>query len=213
MTTLAPAATSAAPTPEVVGKALYLELVPIVKEGKPVSHRVWGGVDTVRQVIVFPRGNTPEGYSVEPTIYSRAVSPHYPRSQWDSNAVRPHPSKADLREALAKKEEENSLGNYVDYTMPTTSEIEAMPDEVRNQLLLNSVEKSLFDLFYDSVSYKDSEGNYATKPILAWELRQKFSVEVTDKDYSDIRSWKTPQAVIRRITKARVAAGHPEKLV
>lgn len=36
--------------------------------------------------------------------------------------------------------------------------------------------------------------------------------EMTDVDFTDVRSWKAPASALRRIQKARVAIGFPEKL-
>lgn len=36
--------------------------------------------------------------------------------------------------------------------------------------------------------------------------------EMTDVDFTDVRSWKAPASALRRIQKARVAVGFPEKL-
>jgi hypothetical protein len=38
-------------------------------------------------------------------------------------------------------------------------------------------------------------------------------VEITSIDLSDVTDWKTPPAALRRIQKARVSLGFPEKLV
>lgn len=36
--------------------------------------------------------------------------------------------------------------------------------------------------------------------------------EMTDVDFTDVRAWKAPASALRRIQKARVAIGFPEKL-
>jgi hypothetical protein len=47
-----------------------------------------------------------------------------------------------------------------------------------------------------------------------YELRNKPIVfEVTNLDLADVVAWKAPAAALRRIQKARVSLGFPEKLV
>lgn len=47
-----------------------------------------------------------------------------------------------------------------------------------------------------------------------YTLRNKPIVfEITNTDLSDVREWKAPAAALRRIQKARVSLGFPEKLV
>jgi hypothetical protein len=47
-----------------------------------------------------------------------------------------------------------------------------------------------------------------------YELRNKPIVfEVTNLDLTDVADWKAPAAALRRIQKARVSLGFPEKLV
>lgn len=43
--------------------------------------------------------------------------------------------------------------------------------------------------------------------------KQPIVFELTDVDFADIRDWKAPASALRRIQKARVSLGFPEKLV
>lgn len=209
MTTLT---TPAAPaiTPEVVGKAVYLELKPVLnEEGKSLSYYGGSKGDAVKQLIFFPSGLTPEGREVAPSVFDRVVSPSYPRSQWSSNWVRPTAS----REEFKQKGEESYRGLKIE-KFPDEAEAKTMGAEAREALYLNGIEQLFFKELVEEQSYFDTEENtYKYKPVIAWAISTKFAVEVTDKDLAEIRNWKTPQAVIRRINKARVAAGLPEKLV
>ena len=209
MTTLT---TPAAPaiTPEVVGKAVYLELKPVLdEEGKSVSYYGGSKGEAIKQLIVFPSGLTPEGHNVAPTIYERVVSPAYPRSQWSNSTIRPSAS----REEFKDKGEESFRGLTLN-DFPSEAEVRTLGSEAKEALYLNGIEQLLFKEILEERSFFDIEENtYKSKPVHAWTISTKFAVEVTDKDLLDVKSWKTPQAVIRRITKARVAAGLPEKLV
>lgn len=206
MTTLTTPAVSI--TPEVVGKAVYLELKPIeTPEGGTISW--YGSKGAVKQIIVFPSGLTPEGHKVPPSVFERIVSPAYPRSQWDSSSLRPQANRADY---LARGEK-GYRGLTID-EFQTESEAESLTPEVKNSLYLNAIEQAIYREMIEDKSYFDEEEKtYKYNAVPAWTISTKFAVEVTDKDLSEIRAYKTPQAVIRRITKARVAAGLPEKLV
>ena len=209
MTTLT---TPAAPatTPEVVGKAVYLELKPIVnEEGRSLSYYGGSKGEAIKQLIVFPSGLTPEGHSVSPTTYQRVVSPTYPRSQWSNTTIRPSASRDEFKD----KGEESFRGLMLN-DFPVESEIRTLGSEAKEALYLNGIEQMFFREVIEEQSFFDTEEQtYKHKPVIAWTISTKFAVEVTDKDLLDVRAWKTPQAVIRRITKARVAAGLPEKLV
>lgn len=208
MTTLAPATTSVATTPEVVGKALYLELAPILdSEGNPVAY--YGGKGSVKQLVIMPSGTTPEGHKVHASIWDRIVSPSYPRSQWSNKTLNPMPSKAEFST--------NGKPNYRGLELeaqPTISEAESMPDEIVKSLMTNSAEHALYsEMLQEKSTYDRENEKYNITATPAWEIVRQFAVEVTDKDLADVRSWKTPQAVVRRINKVRVSLGLPEKLV
>lgn len=196
MTTLAPAAATKI-LPEVVGKALYVELTPILdKEGNSV---VWQGKDAIKQIIITPNGTDDLGNSVASTILSRIVSPAYPRSQWDTNSVVPLPDNATLK-SLA----EGDTSNYFHFKGIDKDEFESYPESVKRTLFANGIAQMLRGELLRQRSLWNEERqdhDIMTEPI--WKISKKFSVEVTDEDLGKLKSWKTPQAVIRRINKVR----------
>ncbi len=207
MTTLAPVTTAVSTTPEVVGKALYLELKPILDEAGN-AFGFWGNKDSVKQLIIMPQGLTPEGRKVRPSVWDRIVSPTYPRSQWSSVNVSVAPSRADF---LARGEE-NYNGKKLE--VPHESELDAMPEEVVRQMLTNFTEQVIHrEVMYSGAKYDPEQDKHINFTKQNWEIVRQFAVEVTDKDLSDVLAHKTPQAVIRRINKVRVSLGLPEKLV
>lgn len=206
MTTLAPAAI-ATTTPQVVGKAVYLEAIPVLDaEGKPVL-KWYGTADSVKQIIIFPGGKDTAGKNVQPVIYNRIVSKHYPKAQWRRDIIHPLPTKSEF----AAKGDPYYRGLTLE--SPSHAELQTMPEEIQKGFMANGVESRLFDqLMYESSEYDPETGNYKVTPLHTWKIARKFSVEITDKDLEDISKYKTPQAVIRRITKVRVSFGLPEKL-
>lgn len=195
MTTLAPATTKI--LPEVVGKALYVELTPILDEEGRSS--VWQGKDAIKQIIITPNGNDDLGNSVSGTILSRIVSKDYPRSQWDSNSIGALPDNATLK-ALAEEEK----SSYLHYKGFDKDEFESYPESVKRTLFANGITQMLRGELLRQRSIWNEERqdhDITTEPI--WKISKKFSVEVTDEDLGKIRSFKTPQAVIRRINKVR----------
>lgn len=204
--------------PEVVGKALYLEFVPTLdEEGKPVG-RHWGGKDSVKQVFVTPSGYDLAGNLVPSKVFERTVTTYSPRAQWDSRKVIPMPSAEEL--LRAHLEEEKSSGRETDYISANqipASEFDHLSDEIKNSYYANSIAHTLKQTILASsnerVELPEGGYEYVTKVVKAWDLSQKFAVEVTNDDLGVIRDSKTPQAIIRRINKTRVANGYAEKLV
>jgi hypothetical protein len=195
MTTLTPAATKI--LPEVVGKAIYLELSPILdSEGKA---QVWQGADSILQVIVTPNGTDSTGKQVKSVMYDRIISKSYPRSQWESNSVEPLQSEAEL---IRHYEAEGSKHHYL--MTPKIEDFEALPDEIKRDLYANGLSTKLRSLVTRSHNkFNEATQEYETTTTEIWSVSKKFAVEVTDEDLASIASWKTPQAVIRRINKVR----------
>ena len=195
MTILTPA--PAKILPEVVGKAIYLELSPILdSEGKP---RVWQGADSILQVIITPNGTDSTGKQVKSVIYDRVISKSYPRSQWDSSMVEPLQSEAEL---IRHYEAEGSKNAYL--STPKIEDFEALPDEIKRDLYANGLSTRLRNLVARSYNnFNEATQEYETTTTEIWSVSKKFAVEVTDEDLASIGSWKTPQAVIRRINKVR----------
>lgn len=195
MTTLAPATTKI--FPEVVGKALYVELSPILNEEGNSS--VWQGKDAIKQIIITPNGTDDLGNSVATTIFSRIVSPTYPRSQWDTNYVVALPDNATLS-ALADEEK----SSYFYYKGFDKAEFESYPENVKRTLFANGIAQMLCgEVLRQSRAWNEELQDYDTTTEAVWKISKKFSVEVTDEDLGKVRSFKTPQAIIRRINKVR----------
>lgn len=196
MTTLTPAPTKI--LPEVIGKAIYLELSPILdSEG---NCPVWQGADSIQQVIITPNGTDSTGKAVKGVIYNRVISKSYPRSQWDSSFLEPLQNEADLIkhfEALSK-----SGSHYV--SSPKIEDFEALPDEIKRDLYANGISARLKAMVTRSYTrYNEETKDYDTTTTEIWSVSKKFAVEVTDEDLTAIGLWKTPQAIIRRINKVR----------
>ena len=196
MTTLAPVAATKI-LPEVVGKALYVELSPVLdEEGKSP---IWQGKDSIKQVIITPNGTDDLGNSVAASVMSRIISKDYPRSQWDSNFVVALPDNATLK-SLA----EEDTSNYFRFKGIDKDEFESYPENVKRTLFANGIAQMLRgELLRQKSTWNEERQDYdiTTEPI--WKVSKKFSVEVTDEDLNKIRSFKTPQAIIRRINKVR----------
>lgn len=191
---------TSAPTkvlPEVVGKAIYLELSPILDpEGKP---RVWQGADSILQVIITPNGTDSTGKQVKSVMYDRIISKTYPRSQWDSTMVMPLQSEAEL---IRHFETQSSKNVYL--SPPKVEDFEALTDEIKRDLYTNGISARLRNLVTRSYNkFNEATQEYETETLEIWSVSKKFAVEVTDEDLVAVGSWKTPQAVIRRINKVR----------
>lgn len=186
--------------PEVVGKALYLEMSPVLDdEGKA---RVWQGADSIQQVVIIPNGKDSAGNDVKPTMLSRIVSPASPRSQWDTDQLHPIPNDAEIL-----KELDDSENRYLSYKGIDKDEFEAYPDEIKRNLFANGISHKIRTLSLRSTSSWDEETKaYIRGYEEIWTLTKSFAVEVTDEDLGAVRSWKTPQAIIRRINKVKSLA-------
>jgi hypothetical protein len=195
MTTITPAA--AKTLPEVVGKAIYLELTPVLdSEG---NCRIWQGKDSIFQIIVTPNGKDSEGNEVIGSIYNRIISPRTPRSQWDRDQAVPVIHEAEL---IKHFEDEGKTGSYL--TSPKVEDFATLPEAIKRDLYANGLAQRLKALVARvSKTYNEETKNYDSSVYDEWAITKKFAVEVTDEDLKDIRSWKTPQAVIRRINKVR----------
>lgn len=208
MTSLAPAAASAvAPaTPKIIGKALYLELInnPDAPE-KSVGYWYKNGV---RQVIIFPEHIDEVGNVKPAAVWERVVSAHSPRSQWNSTTI-------SRLVKPATQEELDAEGYHLSFNTYTSDEFKALTDREKFDAALYTLTQTLKSHLLDTYAYEDAEGQRQWGVSQTWVIRDSkpIAVEITDEDASNARSYKTPQAVIRRIQKARVAVGFPEKLV
>jgi hypothetical protein len=196
MTTITPVATKI--LPEVVGKALYLELKPVLdSEGRT---RVWQGADSIKQIFITPNGLDSTGRAVPSQMYARIISSHSPRSQWDRNAVEPLPNQAELIGHL-----EAVKGRYV--PSPKIEDFDLLPEEIKRDLYANGIAQMLKkEILHTNSNWNEETQTYDKFSTEGWTLTKKFSVEVTDEDLVVIHTWKTPQAIIRRINKVRDSA-------
>jgi hypothetical protein len=195
MTILTPAAATKI-LPEVVGKALYIEMTPVLdSEGKC---SVWQGADSIYQFIVTPNGVTPEGKVVPAKVLDRIISPRSPRSQWDSTHIEPVAHESEL----IKDYENSNKPSY--YSTPKIEDFDTLPIEVQRDLIANGIAQVLKrNATYIRKEYNESTKSYDTSLSERWVISKKFAVEVTDEDLRQIYAWKTPQAIIRRINKVR----------
>lgn len=196
MTTLAPAATKL--LPEVVGKALYLELTPIIDYATGTCS-VWTGVDSVQQVIITPNGVDESGNYVAPVVMNRSISPTYPRAQWNFNTIEPLPETAALLEAA-----KDSTGRFFHYKGVPQAEFDIYPEILKKSYLTNGIVQVLKQLsLQTTTTWNEETKNYDPKTKVIWKLTNKFAVEITDEDLAKLRSHTTPQAIIRRINKVK----------
>jgi hypothetical protein len=153
----------------VIGKALYLELVPTDTTAD----------SRITQVLITPEAFDHKGNFVRMALHSRTVSPTSPRKQWRINFT-----DVNNKELIVTNNERGLSIN------PLVAQELAVK-------MITRFESSLAK----QVSYKFAVRN---KPIV---------VEVSALDLSEIGQHSTPQALMRRLQKARVACGFPEKLV
>lgn len=148
----------------IVGKALYLELVPTE-----------GDNDRITQILITPEGFDHKENFVRMAFHSRTLSSTSPRKQWRITFT-----DVNNKELLLG-------GNPV-------------PKPLAQELAVKMVTKFERSLI-DQISHKFVIRN---RPIV---------VEVSALDLNEVGKYSTPQALMRRLQKARVACGLPEKLV
>jgi len=202
--TISPILTS----PKIVGKALYLELVNNPDPDSKIS--VWYK-DAVKQVIVFPQSLDDVGIVTPPMIWYRTVSSRSPRSQWDTNtfgqrSLIKQPTPEDLE---AKKD------NYhYSYETYSAEEVDAMTPEKKLEVYSYTLGEKIKSMVLEAWTHTDESGNSTTQIGQSWVIRasKPLAIEFTDEELNQALAGETPQGLIRRIKKARVSAGFPEKL-
>jgi hypothetical protein len=193
-------------TPKIVSKALYLELVadPTMDSDKVRSLMGWYGDKGVKQVIIFPQYQDDTGKIFEPVVFSRVVSTHSPKAQWDKFFL--DESRGQLKPA--EPTDPNSYHKeYVEYKGYSRSEWDELTDREKHDSRIRSLDLAIrsqvIGTRYETPSHSDERVEFAEQ---GWVVRENkpFSVEVTDQDLLEVhKDWKTPQAVIRRINKVR----------
>jgi len=152
-------------TDKIVGKALYLELIP--QEEKPAGQNI------VTQVLLIPEGFDEKGNYVPFSTHTRTVSDWSPRKQW--------------RVSLSGTNNKALFGSPI---AQTTAQELATTMTVATE---NTIKRQIG---YGMVLRKS--------PIV---------VEVSTIDLAEVKDYKTPPALLRRIQKARVALTFPEKVL
>jgi hypothetical protein len=191
-------------TPKIVGKALYLELIAddTIPEDERRQLLGWRHGGT-KQIIVFPQYQDDTGAVSEAVVMSRIVSEHAPRSQWDTSFLRDKPKPMSTIEP-----DESPYGSY--QTIPTynTAEWLETTEQEKHDSRKLALDFMLRRELIDTLNVFTGEGDSAVRSTVAkqgWKVREgkPISVEITDQDYAEVLSHKTPQAVIRRINKVR----------
>jgi hypothetical protein len=153
----------------VIGKALYLELVPTDTSAD----------SRITQILITPEAYDHTGNFVGMALHSRTISPSSPRKQWRIN----------FSDVNNKEVFDSRVLTGVGMSSPLAQELAVK--------MVARFEASLAK----QVSYKFVVRN---RPIV---------VEVSAIDLNEISKYTTPQALMRRLQKARVACAFPEKLV
>jgi hypothetical protein len=199
-----------APAPaKIVGKALYLELVidPTMDEDKIPVWRKKG----VKQVIIMPEHLDEVGVSKPTQIWERLVSPYSPRSQWDNNII----GNTKLIKPITQEALDACEAYHFAYPTYSSDEVKAMSAKEKHEATILSLKEKLKGVFLETTVETDENGDARSKAVQLWVVRDSkpLAVEITNEELETARSYTTPQSLIRRIQKARVSAGFPEKLV
>lgn len=135
------------------------------------------------QMLVIPEGITSRGDKKTTTLLRRTVSKWSPRKTWQQDNA--HSYKAELTSKLVPD------GSTAKFQQVDDGDSELMALENlwgANQLLTHLVSKE-------------------------WALRDKpLALEISVADIDDLAAYKTPAALMRRVTRARKAAGFPDDL-
>ncbi len=186
-------------TPKIVGKALYLELVPDLTIDEDELRSLVGWQKSgVRQIIVFPEYQDDTGKVYGAVVMDRIISSMTPRSQWDFTYTDRY------RIGEANPDSDNT---YVDYPNYGRDEWDSLSEREKAESRARVLKLTLQNYLVGTC--------YATNPVTGgrdvvakqgWVVRESkpIAVEITDQDMTDIHhDQKTPQAVIRRINKVR----------
>lgn len=203
--TISPIMTS----PRIQGKALYLELVnnPDAPEG---SIGMWHK-GSVKQIIIMPQHLDEVGIAQPAQIWDRTISSRSPRSQWDNNKFGSG--------RLVKKLSDEKLADvdswHISYDNYSPDELTSLMPSEKHEAAIYTIKEKMKSYLIDTYHTKDEKGESITNATQTWAIRDSkpLAVEITNEELEQARLGTTPQSVIRRIQKARVSAGFPEKLV
>lgn len=198
-------------TPKIVGKALYLELVPDSSKSEDELRGLLGWqFNGIRQVILFPEYQDDTGKTYGAVLMSRTLSSVSPKAQWDfiyTDTYR-------VKEGVAS---EAYSGSYIDYPNYSREEWAEATEREKFEARKRGLAIALKNQLLSTTWITNPEGERVTTAGQGYVVRddKPITVEVTDQDLADIHLHrKTPQAVIRRINKVRDTLDKfPAKLV
>ena len=208
-------ATAAPATAKIIGKAVYLELI----NNPDADSRTFGywSKNAVYQVILFPEHLDSAGNVKPAQLWQRVVSATTPRSQWDKVAISRLYNPKGIEEKLAETDENQNY--HFSFPAYSSDEYKSLTDKEKFDSALFTLETLLRGVFVGTFHERTTlpNGDTETKVVAqqGWIVRNSkpLVVEITDEDAENVDSYTTPQALIRRIQKARVSVGFPEKLV
>lgn len=186
-------------TAEVVGKAIYLEMLPLLLEDG--SYHYDANKDSIKQIIITPNAATPTGIAVSPTIWSRIVSPHSPRAQWYSYIIGAYPTRETI---LAEARGDTSEGLY-EYSRISKEDFDLLSTTNQGEAIRAGILKELIAISSRTTLKLTSSGVRTRLTELGWKTNFTTTVEVTDEDMALVNTLTTPQAIIRRINKVRAS--------
>lgn len=202
-------------TSEIVGNALYLELVanPELSEDEQRGFLGWQSKG-VKQLIVFPSVEI-EGVIEPPVIMERVVSEYARKAQWDFDHI--------VRERLKPKTEaemvelmNNESSYYLSLESYSREEWDALGNTAKQESYAFTLSLKLKNHLAGSRYTYNENGERVEMSGQAWQVRDEkpIAIEFTKDERVSLRSNTTPQAVIRRINKVRGTLDKfPEKLV
>lgn len=199
-------------TPKIVGKALYLELVPDSTKSEEELRGLLGWqFNGVRQVILFPEYQDDTGKIYGAVLLSRTISEHSPKAQWDFTYL------DTLRIKEGVDSESSYAGSYLEYPNYSREEWAEATEREKFESRKRAMGLLLKNQLLGTTWTTNTEGERVVLATQAYAVRddKPIAVEVTDQDLTDLHLHrKTPQAVIRRINKVRDTLDKfPAKLV
>jgi len=202
--------TSTAVATKIVGKAVYLELVPnpVLSEDERSSACGWYGKNGTKQLIIFPEYLDESGKTLSSLVMTRIISEHSPRAQWEIHNARGLPKPLDSGES-----DSSSYTTLATYSKDEWAELSEIGRQASKKLLLDIELRNQMNGAY----YSGEPESRVVVTNQAWVIRDSkaLAVEITNEDMALLHDeCKTPQAVIRRVNKIRESvASFPTKLV
>jgi hypothetical protein len=204
--------TSTAVATKIVGKAIYLELVPnpALSADEKASACGWYGKNGTKQLIIFPEYLEDSGKTRNSVIMTRIIGEHSPRAQWEIHNARGLPKPLDSAETDSRNSSYTTLATY---SRDEWAELSEIGRQASKKLSLDIELRNNMNGGY----YSGEAENRKIVATQAWVIRDSkaLAVEVTNEDMETLHNGsKTPQAVIRRVNKIRESvASFPTKLV